>query len=238
MTKSVLIIGASGRLGQSLIRAFSTHVPSPAIHAFLRTPSKLPPTERALCATLQPGDALLATDLLNALQRTKPDTIVISIGVPDSTAPSTLRGGSAKALAQALGEGGFSDARVVCISSIGAGGSAVKLGFGIGALVRWRLRYLLADHDVQEGVLRALGGSRVLVVRPTGLVDGKRKGSVVAFEDEERCPSVSIGRDQVAEFVVGKVCAGAEAEFGGCVNVASVGGDNGVWGIRALFTLV
>lgn len=222
---SVLIIGASGGLGQALIRVLSTHPSNPSIHAFVRTPSKLPPRETNLCQTVQQGDALDGEHIQRALELTQPNTVIVTIGVPNSVAKSELRENSAKTLMQAIHpESTFGNTRVVCISSLGAGGSKIILGFGIGSLLTFHLRKVLRDHDRQEKVfLNSIGegkAHRLLIVRPTALSNGKTGGKVVTFGDEEKAPSFSIDREDVAKYVVGQVC-GSGDQFGRAVNVGT-----------------
>lgn len=221
--RSILIIGASGNLGLALIHSTAEHLSKPSVHAFVRTSSRIPPKEAALCATIQHGDALSQHDIKRALEVTHADTVIIAIGVRNSTAKSNLRENSARALIEVIRPGSpFEHIRVVCISSLGAGGSRILLGFGIGKLIRFNLRHVLRDHDMQEEVLiRGMGSknaNRLLIIRPTSLTDGNPGRKVVRFGSEEKAPSFKIDREDVAAYIAEQVCGGGE-QFGNAVNV-------------------
>lgn len=222
---SIMIIGASGRLGLALIRSTAAHPSTPSIHAFLRTPTKLPRKEAHLCTTVQQGDALERADLQRAIQATHPDIIIIAIGVPDSVSTSRIRQDSARVLMSLISTGSrFEHIRVVCVSSHGAGGSKIKLGFGMGSLLEFYLRKVLRDHDVQEEVLISCMGfqkaTRLLIIRPTALVDGNPGGRIVTFGNRQKVPTLNIDRDDAARYIVDTVC-GKENLFGKVINIAT-----------------
>lgn len=221
MTSSILLIGASGRTGLQIIRAASTQPNSPAIHAFVRTPSKLPARDTSLCASVIRGDALHAEDLSRALKSSGADTVIISVGRVD-VGPTDLREKSAEALMQVIKPGtSYDHVRIVCISSDGAGGTKIQIGLGIGKALSFYLRHILKDHDKQEEVLkRGLGDNsrqkrRLLILHPTGLTSDKATGNVVEFGDE-KAPSSRIDRADLAKWIVGEVCGNGK-RFGSAV---------------------
>lgn len=118
----------------------------------------------------------------------------------------------------------FQDVRVVCVSSIGAGGSNIIVGFGIGSLIKFHLRKILRDHDLQEETfidgMNVQKASRLLIVRPTALSDGKPGARIVTFGDQEKVPTLNIDRDDVAKYIADNVC-GREDMFGKVVNIAT-----------------
>lgn len=182
---SFLIIGATGRTGLHLLRAIAAHDSHPPAHAFARSPSKFQTADSALCTTIQQGDATVLADIESALRTTKADVVIVAIGVANSTAKTDLRARPASALYEAVSKKEFDTVRVVVISAVGAGGSVIDVGWGIGQLVGWVLRDVMKDHDKQEEILGALG-ERVMIVRPMGLGEGKEAGGVQEFLDERR----------------------------------------------------
>lgn len=201
---SLLIVGASGRLGVSLIRAAGAHTPRPSIHAFLRTPSKLSGSDTALCDSVQRGDATVAADVTRALRETGADVVILSVGVPNSAARTSVRADSARALVESVGAGGeaMGGVRVVNVSSLGAGGSKMEFGWGVGCVVGWVIRHVLRDHEEREKVLRGWEAGRVWTVRPSMLTEGKARGGVVPMgEGGWWCD-----RGELAAWIVGAVC--------------------------------
>lgn len=226
-TLNVLILGSTGRTGRALIRALSTHSTTPSIHAFARTPSKLSSSDRSLCTSVQRGDATNISDLRAALSVTKANLVLVSLGVPNSTTKSTVRGDSAEALLSVLQEKDFAHVRVVVVSVVGAGGTDVNVGWGIGTMVTWMLKDVLPDHDRQEQVLGQLG-NRVMIVRPMGLGEGKGVGgskNVVEFEG--KAPGLMIQRADLADWIVDTIVEGKR--WGKKVNVVGKGGEEGIF---------
>lgn len=222
---SLLIIGASGRLGVELIRAASASPHAPPVHAFLRTPSKLSASDTSLCASVVRGDARSPADLDRALRTTHASVVILSVGVPNSAAPTDLREMSAKALLDTLREQElFQHVNIVVVSSVGAGESKLDFGWGVGSLMAWFIRHVLKDHDNREKLFDEwVKGSgegnrkRVWIVRPTTLTLGKSKGGVVTYRNG-RAPSWWIDRKDLAVWIVEQVCADG-APFGTAVNV-------------------
>lgn len=225
-SSAVLIIGASGRTGLELIRSASALPSPPALHAFVRTPSKIPPKLAALCASVVKGDAVSTHDIERALTRTSADTVIISVGRVD-TGPSDIREKSARALMQVVRPGSqFDHVRIVCISSDGAGGTKIKIGMGLGKVLAYYLRHVLDDHNRQEAALKeGLGKDknqkkRLLIVHPTGLTSGKAKGDVV-LAGSETGPTSRIDRADLAGWIMKEVC-GSGSHFGGAVGLTGM----------------
>lgn len=199
---SLLIVGAGGRLGVALIRAASAHTPRPSIHAFLRTPSKLSASDASLCDSVQQGDATSKEDMTRALGATGADVVILTVGVPNNAGRTSVRTDSARALIAAVdAEGRFSGVRVAVVSSLGAGGSGMEFGWGVGTVVGWVIRHVLRDHEERERVLRAWDAQRVWTVRPSMLTAGASRGGVVRMgEGGWWCD-----RRELAEWM-GRVC--------------------------------
>lgn len=221
---SILIIGASGRLGLNLIQAAAALPEPPAVHAFLRTPSKLPPSHSNLCQSVLQGDGCNAQDIGHALQATSADIVIVAVGVPNSLARSDLRRRSAQALMQQVGDKArFPNVKVVCVSSTGAGGTTIDFGMGVGRVMQFMLRHIMADHTGQEAEMKAAidDRARLWIVRPTSLTDGKHGGKVVTFDGNKRAPGTKIDRADVARWIMEGVCGPGDA-FGGEVCITAV----------------
>lgn len=229
MSQTVLIIGASGRMGVEFINAANKKfADSITMHAFVRNPDKLSDETKGKCASVVVGDATKADDVRRGLQETEATTVIISIGAGDSTGKTDIREKTAKVLMDVVKPGSdYEHVKVVVMSSQGAGGSKIKAGFGMGMLISFHLRHILADHNGQEAAFKEGMGDqasgRLLIVRPTGLSVDKAKGvdSVVTFGDEEKLPSVHIDRADVVEWVLNRMCAD-DGKFGGEFNLTSV----------------
>lgn len=211
-TPTVLLIGATGRTGIQVIRAAAVHPARPRIHAFARTPAKLSSEDTALCASVQQGDACNSKDVARALSASEADVVLMAIGIPMSTARSDVRHKSAKALMDVIQPGSeFEHVKILCLSSTGAGGTIIDLGMGVGKILGFVLRHVMEDHDNQEAEFKNRlkdQKSRLLIVRPTGLVEGKATGKTQLFEPMARAPSGKIDRSDLAHWMVSELCGG------------------------------
>lgn len=223
--QSILVVGATGRLGLESIHQLSSQASKPQVHAFCRKASKLSNEDQALCTSIVEGDARKSTDLENALRLTDADIVVISIGNGDNVAKSDIRTASAQALARVLRQPEFGHARVVVVSSTGAGTSRIKVGLGLGALITYHLRHVLEDHTGQESAFLEPNEDdetslkdRTIIVRATALTDGKATGKVVQFEDKQKSPTLQIDRADVVAWIVEQLNNGGELE-GRVVNI-------------------
>lgn len=223
MSQVILLIGANGRSGVEIIRAAKASSETPQLHAFVRTPSKLPEDVSAMCTSVMQGDATNADDVERALKESGAGVVVLSIGWED-LGPTAVREVSARVLMDVVKPGGeYAHVRIVCISSLGAGGTAIRLGFGMGAAVSFMLRHVLKDHDRQEEELKkGLGEDeaekkRLLILHPTRLSSGKPKGDVALFGDGKG-PTGQIDRADLAKWIIDEIC-GAGEHFGTAVNI-------------------
>lgn len=221
-TPSVLLIGATGRLGHRVIQhAASSSTTSIPVHAFCRTPSKLPSEDASLCASIVRGDARLSDDLRRALTSTNASVVLMIIGDGDSTARTDLREASARALMDVIAPGTNLDhIKVVVLSSTGAGGTKMDIGFGAGKILELYLRHVMKDHDNQEAQFKSRIGdqSRLLIVRPTALTDQKPTGHTTVFKKDTKAPSIRIDREDLAKWIVAQIGKGSKG-FGREVSI-------------------
>jgi uncharacterized protein YbjT (DUF2867 family) len=219
--KSVLVIGASGGTGREIMKQLYTHPAQPRVHAFCRDPKKL--NDLTTVHSIVKGNARDANDLKRAMQETKANVVIISIGNGESTAKTDVRTASARALAHVLKQAEFRNVRIVVVSSQGAGNSEIKVGLGIGALISFHLRRVLADHTGQEETFTTAPDlqNRTLIVRATALTDGQPAVKVVEFGDKVKSPSIKTDRSDLAHYVVGKVFAPSDIT-GNIVNITGM----------------
>ena len=228
---TVLVIGASGRMGNELIRSADKEFKENVhIHAFVRDAAKLSDELKGKCASVVVGDATSRGDVQKALDETGADTVILAIGAGDSTAKTDIRERTAEVLMEVVPEG----VKVAAVSSLGAGGSKIKAGFGIGMLLSFYLRHVIHDHNGQEASLKNKFGGKadeqLLIVRPTNLTENKAKGldHIVEVGIDEKLPGSYIDRADVAKWILTRVTksvdgeAGQGAKFGGDVNLTSV----------------
>ena len=235
-TKSVLMIGASGRTGNHIIEALSESSSADIdITAFCRDPTKLSKEIHDKCTHVVTGNARNKDDLLNALVESNADTVIIAIGNGDDVSKTNIRTKSAQALVDVLEndpEQQFRHVRVLVVSSIGAGNSNIKVGFGIGKMIEFHLRHILKDHDGQELAFQSIK-NRVMIVRPTGLTDDDdddvvKKGEnqvvkMVTFGNNEKSPTIQTNRKNLAEWLVTQIIEEKDVSFGSKpVNVTCV----------------
>ena len=126
--QSILVIGATGRLGKQIVTQLLSHYSRPCIHAFCRAAPKDDWTQR--CASIQVGDARKSSDLAGALKDTKASTVIIAIGEGDSVKKTDIRTANAESLVRAIEmtPNLSQNIQIVLVSSIGAGPSKIKMG--------------------------------------------------------------------------------------------------------------
>lgn len=230
--RSVLIVGASGRMGQAVVAALakSPHHSQIKIHAFLRTPSKLGVPLQSACHSVTQGDARSPDDLFDAIQSSRPTHIIVCIGLPDSLKQTDIRESSAIALSSALRESGFhATVRICVVSAQGSGNSTIRYVVPlVGRVIQFVLRHQLRDHDCQEEVLSSafdhdLHQSRLLIVRPMGLTNkqSKRCYGVMQLKHKQTSPTLVVHRIDLAEWICGRIC-GPQTLFGGTITITGV----------------
>jgi putative NADH-flavin reductase len=217
-SQSILIIGATGRTGLETLRHFAKHQSNPTIHAFCRDPTKLDTADKALCTSIFKGDARISAYLERTLAETRAEVVVVSVGNGDSGKKSDVRTASAKALVEVLKKPQYRRVYAVVVSSAGAGNSRIIVGGGLGKLISFHLRNVLADHTGQEAAFYSLR-NRTTVVRATYLTDNKATGKLSYFEDRVKSPTIKTDRADLANWIVKEVCGGASPVRGRVVNV-------------------
>lgn len=219
---TILVLGGNGQTGVEVIRACATAPARPVVHAFCRSASNLSDTDTAHCASVVEGDACSPEDVARALEQTAADAVVVAVGRSKDLGPTDVRETSAKALMDAVEPGAkFDHVKIVIVSSVGAGGTKLTIGFGIGMLLGMRLKNVLADHDRQEEqVWSRLGDDkkRALVLHATGLTTGHPGGEVCIFEG--KIPNARIDRSLLARFIVAELC-GTCPNFGKAICITA-----------------
>ena len=201
--QSVLIIGASGRTGGQLVDNLARSRSAPSIYAFCRTPSNLSKETKSKCDGVYQGDATDWVALQNAINDCRADLVMVSVGNGDNVGKSSIRGDNAKALTTVLEKPEYHHVQAVVVSSGGAGPTSIKVGFGIGKMIEFHLRHVLRDHTRQENTfLSSSCKSRVFIVRPSALVDGKADNKVVTYDDSEKSPTIETDRALLADWIV------------------------------------
>jgi NAD(P)-dependent dehydrogenase (short-subunit alcohol dehydrogenase family) len=211
-TKSVLIIGATGGLGLQCVRHLADEPSISSIHAFCRTPSKLSPSDKALCKTVHKGDALRVQDVEQVLAVTKANYVLLATGNGADLRKTNTRQMTGNVLATVLHKPAFEHVKIIVCSSNGAGGSVIKVGMGIGMLVSHHLRHVLADHTLQEMEFSNLM-DRTLIVRPTSLMDNKSGKALVEFGDKVKGPTINADRADVALWITKEIAKGGPSAF-------------------------
>jgi putative NADH-flavin reductase len=223
---SVLIIGATGRTGNCLLKRLAKghtgeQSNAPSIFAMCRDPSKLSGDARVCCAGIIKGNTRDVKDIEKALISSKAELVIIAVGNGDNVKKNDIWAASARALVAVLTK--YCNVRAVVMSSIGAGGSKIKAGFGIGTLIGFHLRHVLNDHDGQEVEFLSVMKGRTFIVRPTGLTEGKAAGKVVPFGDSQKCPNLETDRQDLANWIATEIIfnRNGATQFGKQVNIAS-----------------
>lgn len=223
MAPSILIIGSNGRTGITLILAASKQTPRPDVHAFVRNPASLPSQSETLCKSVQKGDALVVDDVHAALVTTKATHIIISIGATaNATGPTTVRGDSAKSITEALTKYAHS-VKVIIVSSLGAGGTHIKIGFGVGMALTHLLRHVIKDHNVQEQLFQTYfddNKKQLLIVRATGLTQNGGGAAIVLFDGQKAAPTSRVDRADVSKWIMERICENGD-QFGDAINITT-----------------
>jgi hypothetical protein len=115
----------------------------------------------------------------------------------------------------------FEHVHTVVVSSVGAGNSRIIVGGGLGKLISFHLRHVLADHTGQENAFHSLR-NRTTIVRATSLTNNEATGKLVYFQDREKSPTIKTDRADLAIWIVGEVCDRAKHVGSRVVNVTGV----------------
>lgn len=210
----VLILGASGRTGQELIKAFyNKFINCCHIHAFVRDKNKLPDELRVLCASVIEGDATNVVDLMNGIEESNADFIVMAIGNHDSEEVSIVRTECAMNLGAILRNPNYEEVRVVAISCCGAGPGKCHVDQKIRSFIQRDLKSATDDHRGQEMALLDAIRDQTLIVRVNGITDTDNPpGIIETYGCDQVCPSRLIDRHDLAIFIANECIEGDGSE--------------------------
>lgn len=205
-SKYILVIGSTSGVGLQCIRHLSYDDSLPKIHAFCRDRSKLPGADKALCDSIITGDARNPLNIEQAISKTRADCVILATGNGADLRKSDTRQKTGAALALVMAQPQLHHVKAIVLSTNGAGESKIKVGMGIGALISFHLRHVLADHTLQEREFAHLM-ERTWIIRPTDLTNKKGGQHLVEFNDKQKGPTAEADRSDVAEWVVNKATA-------------------------------
>eukprot|EP00977_Amphora_coffeiformis_P015342 scaffold4510_cov183-Amphora_coffeaeformis.AAC.27 len=202
--KSVLIIGATGALGLQCLRHLAKEASIAEVHVLCRAPSKLSDDDTRLCQSITIGDAKNTQDIEKALLHSKANYVILATGNGANVGKSDTREKTGQALAEVLSKPTYSHVKTVLVSSHGAADTKIVVGMGIGMMISYHLRHVLADHTNQEKAFASLM-DRTLVVRPTALSDDKGGKTVVECEGNQKVPTINVDRSDVAAWITKEI---------------------------------
>lgn len=202
-SKSVLIIGATGSLGLQCLRHFAKEPSIAEVHVFCRNPSKLSDSDKHLCKSIITGDAKNAQDVQKALAESKVDYVLLATGNGENLGKTNTREKTGQILAEAMSKPVFAHVKAIVISSHGAGDTKIVVGMGIGMLISYHLRHVLADHTRQEKFFADLM-DRTLIARPTALTENKGGKKIVEFAGNKG-PTINIDRSDLAAWIAEEI---------------------------------
>lgn len=198
----VLIVGATGGTGRRLVeqaleRGFR-------VTALVRNPSKLQLEHQRL--TVIKGDVLDAVSLDAAMQGQ--EAVLSALGHKRYFYPNRILSEGTSNVLRAMGTHGAR--RLVCMSSLGIGDSAGRMGLYYTLFViPLILPFYFWDKTRQE---RAVAGSTLdwTIVRPGALTNGSRRGSVQHGGHVGNLVwTVSVPRADVAAFMLDQLASSA-----------------------------
>lgn len=206
--KSVLIIGATGALGLQCLRHLAKEPSIAAVHALCRNPSKLSDSDTRLCQSITTGDAKNKQDVEKALLDSQATHVILVTGNGANVGKTDTRETTGRALSTVLSSNpALAHVRAVLVSSHGAGNTKIQVGMGIGMMISYHLRHVLADHTRQEQAFFDHSSlmKRTLIVRPTALSDDKGGKSIVECQGNDKVPTISVDRSDVAAWITQEI---------------------------------
>lgn len=194
----VLVFGATGSVGRHVVEQGLER--GHEVTAFVRDPSGLDAAREGL--TVFRGDVLDAASVERAVRGQ--EAVLCSVGAGRK---GRIRSEGTRNIVRAMEEAGVR--RLVCQSTLGAGGSRGNLDFF------WKhvmfgllLRDAFADHEQQEAYVResALDWT---IVRPAAFTDGGRTGEYRhGFPPTKKGLKLKISRADVAGFMLDQLADG------------------------------
>ena len=188
--KSVLVIGATGKTGLAILDQLNEHPSRPAVHVLCRDPAMLSENYQEKCTSILKGNARIAYDIEIALLRTQASWVIINVGKGERLGnENDIRTVNAQATVSVLKKPLYRHVRALVISSTGAGSSRIVVGLGIGKLISYKLKHVLADFTGQEIAFSQIR-DRTTIVRATALTNDKPTGQLAYFNDNAKGPSI------------------------------------------------
>ena len=195
----IVVFGAAGRTGQIIVsKALAA---GHGVRAFCRRPDAVP--TRGQNPEVVLGDVGDLTAVRGAVSGC--DAVVSAIGA------RTLRAATPRADAMVNILSGIRSAaeqpRLIAVSALGAGESRRGLSPGLRVLFATVLRNVMADHTIEEELIRA-SGIDATIVRPAALIDAAERGAY-RVDAGSGIRGGRIPRGDVAAFIVHELSARA-----------------------------
>ena len=205
-SKSVLVIGGSGRTGKLVIAKLlqGNH----AVTALVRKPEAMEDEIKEGLKTVT-GTPLDIQDVRKAFSQSKPDVIIVTLSAPRASdspfavvvAPLRLMADSTANVVAVMKE--FNTPKIVIMQAFGVGESWVNMHCVMQLLMKKsNMIYQYDDHNLVAKETKASGVNYVFV-RPSRLVEGEAK-AIKEYPDHGRGVPVlaAITRESVAKFLV------------------------------------
>jgi len=199
----LLILGATGKTGQALIRE--------AIHreyivtAMARQPASL--DEYASQIRIISGD-MLNPDSLHTVMDEDYDAIISALGLFPRSPCTKLSTGTANLLAAMPRH---HEQRLVLISSFGCGGTDTQAPFLLRMFAfRYLFKHTIADKNRQEQLIRD-SDMRYTILRPAGLYDGAAQSRTHLWQDDK---PAAVKRFKTSRLEVARVALDCAADDG------------------------
>lgn len=188
----ILVVGGSKGVGRHIVK--QALAAGHEVTLMARRPRSEPPTgldEVAIVA----GDATEPQPIHDTVAGQ--DAVIIAVG-------GGLSDRSTRSIVTANVLGGMTHhqvERIVIVSSIGAGDSLERVGWGTKLLTKTLLRNAIKDHNAQETSLQA-SDRKWTIVRPGALTDAVTGYRTVDTPADALAAGERVGRAQVAEVVL------------------------------------
>ncbi|WP_026924172.1 NAD(P)-dependent oxidoreductase [Glycomyces arizonensis] len=190
----ITVLGATGTTGQQVVER--TLRSGHRLTALLRDPARLPQRDDDR-VSLVVGDATDAEDLKNAMTGSRAVIATLGAGLD---LRSDLASRAARAVLPAAEAAGV--ARVVWLSSLGAGSTLQHVALLPKLGIKLAMRGLFADKALADELIRS---SRLdwTIVYPLTLTNGPRTGKCTAVHTPRRRIGSGVSRADAAEFMLG-----------------------------------
>jgi len=194
----IAIFGATGTVGTQLTQ--QAMEAGHEVQALVRTPQKL--TIQSSFLKVIQGDVLGNDGAIDEVVRGC-DAVLVVLG---NGVRGTLRDAGTRNIIAAMKRNGVD--RLICQSTLGAGGSFNQCNWFWKFIFRVPLRQALADHNRQEQAVRE-SGLNWTIARPAAFTDGERTGAYEQLQEHIRIPlELKISRADVADFMLRVLASG------------------------------